>query len=363
MRSIGSAAESSGGISEQEAWDAVLRRDRALDGSFVYAVRSTGVFCRPSCPSRRPRRETVVFHATPGDAERAGYRPCRRCRPTSAAGTATEQAVHRALLYLDAHLDERITLERLGREVGVSPFHLQRTFRERVGVTPRAYQDARRVERLKGRLRAGDTVGRAGFEAGYGSARGAHEHAAAALGMTPGRYRRGGSGMRVRYTIVDSALARVLVAATDAGVCAVALGGDDAALAAELRADFPRATLARDDQALRPWADPVIACVEGTSPGLALPLALHGTAFQLAVWEALRRIPPGQTRSYAQVAAAIGRPTAARAVARACASNRAAVVVPCHRVVPAAGGTGGYRWGEQRKAELLKREATGSTSR
>ncbi len=359
MGTVQTAADGAGKLDEQWAWEAVLRRDRGLDGRFVYAVRSTGVFCRPSCASRRPRRENVVFYATPDDAARAGFRPCRRCRPASESGTATERAVQRALAYLEAHVEERVTLEQLGREVGVSPFHLQRTFRERVGVTPRAYQAARRVERLKGRLRAGDSVGRAGFEAGFGSARGAHERSTAALGMTPGRYRRGAAGVRIRYTIVDSALGRVLVAATEAGVCAVALGEDDALLEAELRADFPRADLARADDALRAWAAPVVARVESARPGLALPLDLHGTAFQLAVWDALQRIPPGQPRTDAQVAAAIGRPGAARAVARACASNRTAVVVPCHRVVPAAGGAGGYRWGNQRKQELLRREQEG----
>ncbi|HEX9107700.1 MAG TPA: methylated-DNA--[protein]-cysteine S-methyltransferase, partial [Longimicrobiales bacterium] len=240
----------------------------------------------------------------------------------------------------------------------VSPFHLQRTFRDRVGLTPRAWQAARRVERLKQRLQAGDTVGRAGFAAGFGSARGAYEGAAPALGMTPGRYRRGGRGLEIRYTLLATSLGRVLVGATASGVCAVLLGDDDTGLLAALRADFPQASVARDDAALREWAAPVVACVEGRSPGRALPLELHGTAFQLTVWHALQRIPPGETRSYAEVAAAIGRPGAARAVARACASNRTAVVVPCHRVVPAAGGAGGYRWGEERKRALLEREGS-----
>ena len=345
-----------GRLDEQRAWEAVLRRDRGRDGAFVFAVRTTGVFCRPSCPARRPRRENVLFYATPADAEDAGYRACRRCRPTVPAGTGTERAVHRALRFIDEHLDERITLARLGREVGVSPFHLQRTFRERVGVSPRAYQDARRVDRLKGRLQAGDTVGRASFEAGFGSARGAHERATAALGMTPGSYRRGGSGLEIRYTILPSTLGRVLVAATAEGVCAVMLGEADSALEAALRADFPRADIARDDDRIGMWAEPVVSALADTSPGLALPLDLHGTAFQLAVWDALRRIPRGETRTYGEVAAAIGQPRAVRAVARAIASNHAAVVVPCHRVVPASGGAGGYRWGEERKRELLRRE-------
>lgn len=342
-------------LSDEDAWAMVLHRDRAGDGSFVYAVRTTGVYCRPSCPSRRPLRENVVFHATPDAAERAGFRPCRRCRPRSPAGTGTERAIRRALEYIDGHLDEALTLERLGREVGVSPWHLQRTFRERVGVSPRAYQAARKLERLKGRLAGGETVSRATFEAGYGSARGAYQ-AAAAAGVTPGAYRRGGAGLTIRYTTMPSPLGRLLVGATARGVCAVALADGDAALEAALRSDFPAAEVVRDDEALRDWAGSVVAWLEGNHPGLALPIELHGTAFQLRVWEALRRIPAGETRSYAEVARAIGRPRAVRAVARACATNRAAVVVPCHRVVPSAGGTGGYRWGEDRKRRLLEQE-------
>jgi AraC family transcriptional regulator of adaptative response/methylated-DNA-[protein]-cysteine methyltransferase len=346
-------------ISEDAAWRAVLARDRSQDGRFVYAVRTTGVYCRPSCPSRRPRRENVSFHATPDEAELAGYRACRRCRPRSLAGTATERAVRRALDFIDAHLDERVTLERLGGEVGVSAFHLQRTFRDRVGLSPRAYQDARRLERLKGRLQRGDTVGRVTFEAGFGSARGAYAGAAAGLGMTPGAYRRGGRGLEVRYTVLAAPLGRVLVGATSRGVCAVALGDDDAGLEAELLREFPAAALVRDDAALREWVAPIVAYLETGHPGLALPVELHGTAFQLRVWNALREIPAGETRSYGEVAAAIGRPGAARAVARACAGNRTALVVPCHRVVPAAGGVGGYRWGEERKRALLEREKEG----
>ena len=343
---------------EEAAWEAVLRRDRAADGRFVYAVGSTGVFCRPSCPSRRPRRENVVFFATATDAEGAGYRACRRCRPTG-EGTGTERAIRRALEILDGNPDERLTLERLGAAVGMSAHHLQRTFRERVGVSPKEYQDARRTERMKARLRGGDTVSRAGFEAGFGSSRGAQERVAQGLGMTPGAYRRGARGLMIRFAVVDSALGRLLVGATDRGVCAVMFGLDDDALEEELRRDFPAATIARDDEGLADWARAALAIVEGVQPGLAVPLDLLGTAFQLSVWNALRRIPRGETRSYSEIARALGRPGAARAVARACADNHAAVLVPCHRVVPAGSGAerpGGYRWGAKRKRALLASE-------
>jgi AraC family transcriptional regulator, regulatory protein of adaptative response / methylated-DNA-[protein]-cysteine methyltransferase len=343
-------------LDDPARWTAVLERDRRHDGSFVYAVRTTGIYCRPSCPSRRPRRESVEFFAEPAAAETAGYRACRRCHPRSAAGTPAEQALRRAVEHLDAHLDEPVTLARLAKEVGLSPFHLQRTFTERFGLSPRAYQDARRLERFRLRVQAGDSVSRATYDAGFNSSRSLYERAADGLGMTPGAYRRGGRGLEVRFTLVDSSLGRILVAATDLGVCAVALGGEDAALEAALRAEFPNAELRRDDDSLRSWADVVVRHAEGEHPGLAVPLDLQGTAFQMRVWQALRAIPAGETRTYAEVAAAIGQPSATRAVAGACARNKAALLVPCHRVVRTDGEPGGYRWGIERKRRLLERE-------
>lgn len=344
-------------FSEDEAWAAVLGRDRGFDGAFIYAVRTTGVYCRPSCPSRRPRRENVVFLRTAEAAEREGFRACHRCHPGSTAGTPAERRIRLALEYIDAHVDEPIALATLARKVGLSPFHLQRTFKQRIGLSPRAYQNAKRLERFKARLQVGDIVSKATYEAGFGSSRGAYEQAGAGLGMTPGAYRRGGSGLRIRFTTVRSGLGRVLVGATERGVCAVALGGDESGLEAELRREFPNALIERDDSAVREWVDPIVRHLEGAHPGLAVPLDLQGTAFQLRVWKALQEIPPGETRSYGEVAAAIGRPSAARAVARACASNRAALVVPCHRVVREGGALGGYRWGSDRKRRLLEREA------
>lgn len=337
-----------------EAWEAVLARDPRYDGRLVYAVASTGIYCRPTCPSRRPARRQVTFHPGPTEAEAAGYRACRRCFPKSA--TPAEQAVAQVLAYLDAHLDEPLTLERLGEEVGMSPAHLQRTFKRQVGLSPREYVAARRVERFKERLRDGDDVTTALYEAGYGASSRLYEQAGERLGMTPGAYRKGGAGLAIRYTLVDSPLGRLLVAGTERGLCAVTLGDDDEALEAALQREYPKAVITRDAAALGDWVQAVAAHLEAPGERLDLPLDLQATAFQLQVWKALRQIPPGATRSYGEVAAALGRPSAARAVARACASNPVAVVIPCHRVVPATGETGGYRWGTERKKRLLARE-------
>ena len=346
-------------VEPDEAWAAVLRRDPGADGRFVYAVATTRVYCRPVCPARRPRREHVSFFPSPAEAEAAGYRPCRRCRPDRNGPSAAAACVGRAKEYLDAHLDETVTLEQLGRVAYMSPFHLQRSFKRLLGVTPREYVRARRAERLKQRLRAGDTVSRATFEAGYGSGSRVYERAGEGLGMTPGTYGRGGAGETIRYTTVATSLGRMLVAATARGVCSVAFGESAAELEAELRREFPRASLVRASDELSAWVQAVVALVEGEVARVDVPLDLRATAFQQRVWKALREIPPGETRTYGEVARAIGAPRAARAVARACATNPVAVVVPCHRVVPAGSGAdvGGYRWGVERKRKLLEREA------
>jgi AraC family transcriptional regulator of adaptative response/methylated-DNA-[protein]-cysteine methyltransferase len=334
-------------------WQAVLSRDRAAEGAFVYAVRTTGIYCRPTCPSRRPRRENVSFHATPAEAERAGFRACLRCGPDAPAPAGGE-AVARAAAFLSAHPEERTTLAELARRVGLSPFHLQRTFRRATGLSPRAYQEAARLARFKAEVRRGAPVGLATYEAGFGSSRALYESARDGLGMTPGRYRRGGEGEVIRFATLPCALGRLLVAATERGVCAVSLGAADGPLEAELRAEFPRAELARDEHGVSPWAAAVLRHVEAA--GAPPPLDLRGTAFQLRVWQALREIPRGETRSYGEVARTLGAPGSARAVARACASNRVALVVPCHRVVRGGGEAGGYRWGAELKRRLLERE-------
>jgi len=348
--------EGSRELSEDDAWGAVLARDRALDGLLFYGVRTTGVYCRPSCPSRRPRRENVEFFESADQAEAEGYRPCHRCHPRSPWGTPTERRLRRAMEYLDAHLDERVTLERLGRAVGLSPFHLQRAFKEAVGLSPREYQDARRLEAMKERLRNGEDVGRAVWSAGYGSVRGAYDSAAAGLGMTPGQYRNGGEGVPIRYSLHETRFGHLIVAWTPKGVCAVMLGDDPDRLVAELQAEFSSAELARDDAGAADWVRPVLEYVEGTAPGLVVPLDLRGSNFQLRVWNALREIPIGEVRSYKEVAESIGAPRSYRAVARACATNRVALAVPCHRVVGSDGSLGGYRWGTERKRRLLEHE-------
>lgn len=340
------------------AWAAVLARDPHFDGKLVYGVTSTGIYCRPSCPSRRPRRERVSFFAAPDAAEAAGFRPCRRCRPRSDGPSDAERIARIAREHLDAHLDEAVTLDELGREVGVSPWHLQRTFKRQTGMSPKAYVQARRAERLKERLQKGDTVTTATYEAGYGASSRLYEQAGRRLGMTPGTYRRGGEGLRIRYTVAASPLGRLLVAATDRGLCSVALGDDDAELEQALRREYPRAQVERsrgDDEDFDRWVAAVAGSLERPRP-LSLPLDVQATAFQQQVWQALQAIPPGETRTYGEIAADLGRPAAARAVARACATNPVALAIPCHRVVPADGSFGRYRWGGERKRRLLERE-------
>lgn len=342
-------------LPDEAAWQAVLEHDRARDGAFVYAVRTTGVFCRPSCPARRPRRENVAFFAAPADAERAGFRACARCGPGSPPA-ASARAVERAAAYLEARLEERVTLAQLSRAVGLSPFHLQRTFQRLLGLSPRAFQEARRLDRFRRLVRAGESVGSATYGAGFGSSRGLYQSARAGLGMTPAAYRSGGERETIRYGTAATPLGRLLVARTGRGVCAVALGDGDEGLERELRTEFPRARLERDDRGVGRWLRAVAGQVEGGAPA-ELPLDLRGTAFQLRVWKALRDIPRGETRSYGAVASAMGAPRGARAVARACATNRLALLVPCHRVVRGGGDLGGYRWGLPRKRRVLKAEA------
>jgi AraC family transcriptional regulator, regulatory protein of adaptative response / methylated-DNA-[protein]-cysteine methyltransferase len=341
-------------VDDESRWTAVLGRDAGADGRFVYAVASTGIYCRPSCPSRRPRRAQVSFYPTPADAEAAGFRACRRCAPARDE-TDAHRRVRQAREYLERHADDTVTLDRLARVVGLSPYHLQRSFKRTMGMSPKAYASQLRMDRMKAGLREGDTVTRATFGAGYTSLSRAYDDARSRLGMTPGEYRRGGQGIHIRYTVLDTDLGALLVAATDLGVCSVKLGDDAAALEAELRREYDAATVEPDDAELVGWAESVVRRLEGEETG-AIPLDVRGTAFQHRVWDALQRIPAGATRSYSQIARDIGQPSAARAVAGACADNRVAVVIPCHRVVREDGGLGGYRWGVERKVEILRRE-------
>jgi AraC family transcriptional regulator of adaptative response/methylated-DNA-[protein]-cysteine methyltransferase len=352
-----SARQTTATLNSEEAWRAVEGRDPRFDGRFVYAVESTRIYCRPSCPSRRPTRSRVAFYAAPAAAEAAGYRACRRCRPRE-AGTPAAVAIERARQYIEGHPDQLLTLAELATEVGMSPFHLQRTFKRLLGVSPREYQDAIRVTQLKSRLRAGDTVSRATYEAGFGSSSRVYERSNSTLGMTPAAYRRGGAGMHITYTIVESPFGKLLVGATERGVCAVALGDSNDTLVKALQADFPRAEIQAGDDMRTEWVEEIVNHIGGAL-GMNTPLDVHGTHFQQQVWALLRKIPPGSTRSYAEIAAALGNPRATRAVARACASNHLAVVIPCHRVVRTDGALGGYKWGMERKQYLLDRERGG----
>jgi AraC family transcriptional regulator, regulatory protein of adaptative response / methylated-DNA-[protein]-cysteine methyltransferase len=341
----------------ERRWRAVQARDRRYDGAFVYAVRSTGIYCRPSCPARRPSRGRVVFFRSARAAEAAGFRPCRRCLPRAVSPLhPAGDAVRDLCRYIEAHLDERLTLPRLAARLGMSPFALHRAFKRVLGVTPREYADAQRIERLKASLAGGKDVTTALYEAGYSSSSRLYERAARRLGMTPAVYRRGGPGMQIRYSISSCPLGRMLVAATDRGVCAVCLGPSDQALRQALAREYPRAEIRNGRAGLLGYVRALLRHLHGSAMELHLPLDVRATAFQQRVWSALCRIPYGATRTYGQVARSIGRPRAVRAVARACATNPTCIVVPCHRVVRSDGGLGGYRWGIERKQALLEGE-------
>lgn len=355
-------------------WRAVQTRDRSADGAFVYGVRSTGIYCRPSCPSRKPRREQVIFFPLPEAAEQRGFRECRRCHPRAVpmrdARIETVARVCREIEArvqadpgLDLRSDARLTLAALGKSAGMSPHQLDRAFRGAMGITPRQYADAQRMRGLKSRLRKGENVTTALYEAGYGSSSRLYERAPSHLGMTPAEYGRGGAGMQIHYATVDSPLGRLLVGATERGVSALYLGESDAKLKDALRKEYPAADLIPESAAGRGTAGSlservgkILAHLRGREPHLDLPTDVQGTAFQRRVWEELRKIPYGSTKTYTEVARAIGRPEAIRAVARACATNPVSVVVPCHRVVRRDGNLAGYRWGIDRKRALLERE-------
>ena len=347
-------------VPQEKWWEAVLARDANQDGQFFFAVSTTGVYCRPSCPAKRPRRENVAFYRRPEDAEKAGYRACLRCKPRSASGNPQTATVKEMCRYIEQHLDEPVTLERLAKVFGQSPFHLQRTFKKTLGITPRAYADSCRMGLLKRNLQAGRSVTHALYEAGYSSSSRLYERTASQLGMTPDKYRRGAIAASIRYTCTNSPLGRMLVAATDKGICAIQFADTDDELTEGLKREFPFAVRKREDASMRSWTNTVLRQISGHKTNRSLPLDIQATAFQRRVWDHLQSLPFGTTQSYGEVAKAIGRPTAARAVARACASNRIAVAIPCHRVVREDGEMGGYRWGVERKKALLQMEQQGS---
>jgi len=344
---------------EDRYYQALLDRDPAFDGVIFVAVRSTRVYCRPICPSRTPGRARVVFFATPDDAEAAGFRACLRCEPRDPGGTRPQRMVQKVRDYLDGAADEPVTLATLGRRFQISPYHLQRTFKRIIGVTPREYANARRLERLKQGLRQGRSVTHAMYDAGYGSSSRLYENADGNLGMTPGTYGRGGHGMRIAYVLTDCPLGKMLVASTERGICAVNLGDSDEALEESLRHEFPAAELARwggGPNGLALWLDVLLKHMDGQRPTIDLPVDVQATAFQSRVWQALRTIDYGSTRSYGEIARQIGQPRASRAVARACATNPAAIVIPCHRVIRENGDLGGYGGGVRRQRKLLEIE-------
>jgi AraC family transcriptional regulator of adaptative response/methylated-DNA-[protein]-cysteine methyltransferase len=341
-------------LNEDECWQAVLSREASLSAAFFYAVRSTGIYCRPSCPSRRPRRTQVQFFFAPNDAEAAGFRACLRCCPREAA--APSEAVTNVCRYIESHLNEPLDLATLSARAGLSPAHFQRTFKQVVGVTPREYAAACRLGQFKSQLKEGEAITSALADAGYGSTSRLYEQSAAQLGMTPTAYKRGGENIFVAYTITPTPLGKMLVAATAKGICAITLGDSADELVAALCQEYPAAQIAQDERERGIWVETLVRHLAGYLSALDLPLDVRATAFQRRVWQELQAIPYGETRSYTQVAEAIGRPTAARAVAQACASNPVALAVPCHRVVRGDGSLSGYRWGISRKQALLAQE-------
>ena len=334
-------------------WQATLARDSRADGSFVLAVRSTRIYCRPSCPARRPLRRNVTFFRTREEAEKQGYRPCLRCRPNEISSSVA--LVQRAASYLESS-EEGLRLGALARTLGTTQATLRRAFLQVTGVNPRELAEALRIKRFKAMLRAGKSITDALYETGYGSSSRVYERSNAQLGMTPATYRKGGMGMRIGYTIAKSPVGKVLVAATERGVSAVYLGDAENTMVAELREEYPRAEIAPAADSFQRWVREILQRIEGQQPGLELPLDLQATAFQRRVWRELQRIPRGRTRTYSQVARSLGQPKAVRAVARACATNPVSVVVPCHRVIREDGALAGYRWGLSRKEQLMAQE-------
>ena len=337
-------------------WDAVLARDASAEGTFVTAVRTTGVYCRPGCSARRPRRENVTFYPTCREAEAAGFRPCKRCRPNEASREARAGAAIALACRMIEEAETPPALDALARAAGLSPFHFHRTFKRITGVTPKAYAAARRADRVETGLRAGRSITQAAFEAGFNASSRFYADASERLGMSPSAYRRGGEGATIRFAIGECSLGPILVAATEKGVCAILFGEDPDALARALQDRFPKAELIGADAGFERLVARVVGLVERPDQACALPLDIHGTAFQQRVWEALRKIPAGRTATYAEIARAIGSPAAIRAVGRACGANPVAVAIPCHRVIATNGSMTGYRWGVARKRQLLDRE-------
>ena len=337
-------------------WEAVLKRDAGADGHFVYAVRSTGIYCRPSCASRKPRKNNVLIFEFPEMAEARGFRPCLRCAPQDAGYDPRLDKVRKAVRYIEEHADESPTLAELGRMVRLSPHHLQRSFKRALGVSPRRYLESLKAQKYKDLLKNGRDLAGAGYEAGYGSSRGVYEGASRYLGMTPGAYKKGGEGVSIRYGIASCRLGRLLVAATEKGVCRVSIADTVGELVHDIENEYPHANLRRSDDKLKEYLNIVTNVAEGEPASESLPLDVRASAFQCRVWERLKAIPHGKTMTYKDISEDLGLPKGARAVGSACAKNPVALLVPCHRVVRADGSLAGYRWGVERKRKLLESE-------
>jgi AraC family transcriptional regulator of adaptative response/methylated-DNA-[protein]-cysteine methyltransferase len=345
-------------VTEDARWEAVTQRNQAADNLFFYSVRTTGVYCRPSCPARLARRENVVFYRTPEEAERAGYRPCKRCRPKEQSVHAAQTDIVTKACQLIVAAEQPPTLAVLAEAVGMSPWHFHRVFKSLTGLTPKDYASAHRAQRIREELAHAGTVTSAIYNAGFNSNGRFYADSKQRLGMKPTEFKAGGSGAKIRFAVGECSLGSILVAASDLGICSIAIGDDPHALVRELQDRFPKAELIGGDQQFERTVAQVLAFVENPSRGLKLPLHVQGTAFQQRVWKALREIPCGQTCTYSEIAEKLGHPNATRAVAGACAANTLAVAIPCHRVVRMDGSLSGYRWGVERKRTLLEREST-----
>ncbi len=339
---------------ENEQWEIISGRDASFDGRLYYGVASTGIYCRPSCPSKRPKPENVRFFDSPEAAERSGFRPCRRCKPRAPASAAA--LVRKVTDIIAAHPGESLTLEQLSGQVGVSPFHLQRTFKKATGITPKAYMEEQRSQRFGRTLPETGNVTEAIYDAGFGASSRAYERSGAELGMKPGERRKHGAGVAIRFTLAPTEFGQLLVAVTDRGVCAVRLGDSASELETDFRKDFAQGILTRDDGELAGVVDQILVLTSSSAPHPQIPLDVRATAFQRRVWQYLREIPRGETRCYSQIAADLGAPLATRAVARACATNEVSLIIPCHRVIGKNGSVTGYRWGVERKRQLLEKE-------
>jgi len=342
---------------DEDRWEAIVRRESAADNHFVYSVASTGVYCRPSCPSRQPNRENVRFYLAPHLAENAGFRACKRCRPNARGINGEREAMIGEACRTLQDADERPKLEDLARQARMSRFHFQRIFKAITGVTPAAYFTQCRMQRIHAELRQGATVTQAIYDSGFNSNSRFYEKSTEMLGMTPKEFRRGGDDLRIRFAVGECLLGSILVAATEKGICSILLGDDPEALIKSLHTQFRSADLVGADLEFEEWVATVIGFIEDPGSGLNLPLDIRGTAFQQRVWQALREVPAGTTVTYENIAKRLGAPKSVRAVAGACASNTLAVAIPCHRVIRKSGGLSGYRWGVERKRTLLNLEA------